>query len=479
MKLQTCSYKKIEWKKPVRAFPEAALAPSVGKPSEVTPDSLQLAVEQFGEPTAPGTPSEEARVLLEAAAEIEQQLMVEYLYAFFSTAASATWRRKLRTVFKEEMGHLLTVQNLLLLTRNPPHLVRMSTLSDPELPFPLRLEPVRTSSVAKYVAAESPDPRIAPPLPPDIGAQAKPAFEEASLAGFTGNRVGLLYAKIYWLLQKDETPAGPWKIKPGTFCNRHLGDGDFDSDTIHRQGLPGDWEASATPPPQGGFFAMQAATRDAALVAIQAVANQGEGLVDAGAGEPSHFQQFLSIYTAIKSATGPLPVLPVPTNPTYGPNPLPDKNEEKNRITDPNTRGLAELSDIHYTVLLACIHLSLLVRDDSQAGKDFRQNIAKFAIEGEMVNAIGALAVALAHSPRNPQDDPKVNAAGIPFTNPEVPDSNKGKELIDFIKGRLDASDDLIARLKGNAQPNGLALLDIGTSNQTLRGILAGYPGDS
>ena len=181
MKLQSSSYQTIRWAKK-ESFDVKALAEGL-EHAAVALDPLQLAVHEFGEPMVEGTPAEEAMVLLEAAAEIEQQLMVQYLYSYFSLRPEAPplWK-KLKTVFKEEMGHLLTVQNLLLLAKNTPHLARMSGVAEPDQPFPLRLEPFGTSSLAKYVAAESPDPKMTP-LPQDLQMQAAPAFAEATRLG--------------------------------------------------------------------------------------------------------------------------------------------------------------------------------------------------------------------------------------------------------------------------------------------------------
>jgi hypothetical protein len=61
--------------------------------------------------------------LLHIAAELEHMLMVEYLYAGFSLGGPqipleyhkqvAQWRETILGIAKEEMGHLMTVQNLL------------------------------------------------------------------------------------------------------------------------------------------------------------------------------------------------------------------------------------------------------------------------------------------------------------------------------------------------------------------------------
>src|SRR5580765_8261229 len=74
-------------------------------------------------------------MLLHVAAEIEHGLMVQYLYAAYSLGGpdAATperqalikrWQTSLLKVAKEEMGHLLTVQNILRLVGAPVHFGR-------------------------------------------------------------------------------------------------------------------------------------------------------------------------------------------------------------------------------------------------------------------------------------------------------------------------------------------------------------------
>src|SRR5262245_20842753 len=108
-------------------------------------------------------------MLLHVAAEIEHGLMVQYLYAAYSLGgpeATTTpkrrklikrWQKNLLTVAKEEMGHLLTVQNILCLLGAPTHFAREDyRWTVPYYPFPFRLEKLTRSSLACYVYAEMP-----------------------------------------------------------------------------------------------------------------------------------------------------------------------------------------------------------------------------------------------------------------------------------------------------------------------------------
>src|SRR4051794_23719153 len=84
--------------------------------------------------TAYPAPIEKAEVLLHVAAEVEHALLVQYLYAAYSlrndrdpekeTDAShltqlRDWRATIVEIAREEMGHLISVQNLLLLLGLP------------------------------------------------------------------------------------------------------------------------------------------------------------------------------------------------------------------------------------------------------------------------------------------------------------------------------------------------------------------------
>src|SRR5688500_17666867 len=116
-----------------------------------------------GAPThdPPLQPRDEATFLLTAAAEIEHALMVQYLYAAFSLrpltgnpnfARIKAIQEILLQIAREEMGHLITVQNLLTLIGAPLNFGREhSPYASQIYPFRFKLEPVTTHSLAKYV----------------------------------------------------------------------------------------------------------------------------------------------------------------------------------------------------------------------------------------------------------------------------------------------------------------------------------------
>ncbi|HEX8958013.1 MAG TPA: ferritin-like domain-containing protein, partial [Burkholderiaceae bacterium] len=113
------------------------------------------------------SPRDYITYLLSIDAEIEHCLMVQYLYAAYSLGgpqvpaefrdAVRDWQEVILGIAKEEMGHLISVQNVLRVIGAPLHFEREDYPWDaPFYPFPFTLEPLTLDSLAKYVYAESP-----------------------------------------------------------------------------------------------------------------------------------------------------------------------------------------------------------------------------------------------------------------------------------------------------------------------------------
>src|SRR4051794_30078516 len=100
-------------------------------------------------------------VLLQMGASIEHALMVQYLYAAYSlrndVEQARSWRETLLLIAREEMGHLLTVQNILALLGGPINIDREDYPFDtPFQAFPFQLERLTHGSLACYCYAEMP-----------------------------------------------------------------------------------------------------------------------------------------------------------------------------------------------------------------------------------------------------------------------------------------------------------------------------------
>ena len=362
------------------------------------------------------SPLDKAELLLESAAEIEHALMVQYLYAAYSLKSReevtdpaqrqvlndrppTSWPNVLLSIAREEMGHLLTVQNLLLAIGLAPNLEREDFPPRKDLyPFALHLEPLTQHSLAKYVVAEAP---VDATDIDDILAVAQ-GTRAAQI-----NHVGVLYGLLglvfatreqveqgagsddHWdatvhklsLLAHGQAPPDAW----------HLPDSAFQVGVPVQQAAPTDWQV-------GGVRVHAVTDRATARAAIRDIGEQGEG--PTGAGEQSHFERFRRLYlgdgaTVAFPAGEWVPTRPVSTDPRVG------------DIADPRTRRWAELADLRYGLLLGLVEHYLLTTGDD------RQLLTAW-IFAEMRTRVGFLARKLTTMPTGVAD----GVASIPFTLP-------------------------------------------------------------
>lgn len=400
---------------PLRALAVAADLPAA---------PLQAATIQLPDLTAWPSPLDKARILLESAAEVEHALMAQYLYAAYSlkgsdevtdsaqqTALDETspdsWPQVLLGIAREEMGHLMTVQNLLLLLGLASNLEREDFPPQKDLyPFALHLELLSQRSLAKYVIAEAPGDAEGIE---DIVELAREA------AGAPLNRVGVLYGLLGLVFSTEEgvqegsTGHQEWdtmirelsqvayqQSAPGSW---HLPDGAFDAQTAGQQADPDDWQV-------GGLRVHRVSDRAAAAQAIRDVGEQGEGPTSEG--ELSHFGRFLGIYRGgsglpeFPAAGAWVPTRDVPTDP-----------EADADIGEPRTKRWAQLADIRYALLLGFIEHYLL------AAGEVRRILTGW-IFAEMRSRVAFIARRLTTMPCAADGDGTGPVAGIPFRLPAV-----------------------------------------------------------
>ena len=409
-------------------------------------------------PDHSATPREEAEFLLQAASEVEHQFIVQYLYALFSldfaeggeiAEQSST---HLLQIAKEEMGHILTVQNALLLIGAEPYLVRERTPPADPQPFPLMLEPAGLPFVSRFLVAESP---VDAELPDDLG-DLKKRIEH----------VGALYAMIYWLFQDSDAPQEPWMLPPIMLpSGQHLRPGDYNADTARVANLlntASDWIAS------GGIHVLPALATplgnpaemaDAARRALFDVALQGEGPTDAGDDAPeetSHFHRLLGLYMRIRDAGQGLKLaLDVPVDPHTRRAGETDPEQEPGLITDNSALLHARFFDLRYSILMLEIFLSVKIpRTKLADGVPVRRTLARRAITVEMRRGIGPLGFRLVTLPlKESQNGVAPPFAGAPFGLPPdlFPDNERtgwesllrlideSRTLIDGAGGHLSA----------------------------------------
>jgi hypothetical protein len=356
-------------------------------------------------------PRDKARILLETAAEVEHALLVQYLYAAFSLKSSQEvadsaqqsaledWLEVLLLIARQEMGHLMTVQNLLLAIRLRPNLEREDFPPRKDLyPFKLHLEPLTQGSLAKYVAAEAPED---PAGIDDIIALATES------AGTTVHRVGTIYGLLGVVFSTEQavTASGsgsdPWDRvlrrlaaaahQQSDASSWHLGGDAIDPQTLAFQGHTEHWSG-------GDVTIHLIGDRAAALEAIRDVAEQGEGPTDSG--KASHFDRYRRMY---RGGDG-IPPFP-PADAAWTPTHAVPKNPRPDAIDEPRTRRWAQFADLRYALLLGFIEHHLLTSD-----ADDRANLAGWAF-AEMFG-LRRLAEKLVTLPQGS------GVAALPFTLP-------------------------------------------------------------
>ena len=144
--------------------------------------------------------------LLKEAAEIEQDLMVQYLYGAFALKPAYTGivgaptpnATSLMGVIIQEMQHLGQVNRLLLELNAAPVLTRQDYPYESDIyPFPFELEPLSASSLAKYVYCEADPVRLGHVRSVNDSSVRLPDMMKADLGDdIAANHVGKLYDAV-------------------------------------------------------------------------------------------------------------------------------------------------------------------------------------------------------------------------------------------------------------------------------------------
>jgi hypothetical protein len=361
----------------------------------------------------PLAPRDEAVFLLHTGAEIEHALLVQYLYAAYSLKSPKevpqeyagmvrAWKKTLLGIAREEMGHLITVQNLLRLIGGPLNLEREDYPFRSQLyPFPFRLERLSRGSLAKYVVAEMPYFAEPPEELRGIVARA------ATASTMAVNQVGEIYARVMQLLAAPDGSAGS--------AEQHLSDEDFASGVGSRQAHYDNWGGEAS------VLVPDLYDRAGALKAVAELAEQGEGLEDAQE-TPSHFRRLLAIYREFPEPGEWEPTYAVPTDPSTGTSDGVIAGDQAGCITHPDALRWAELFNLRYRLLLS--FLAHFLQTDGpvlDAGADYtgRGYLNRWTFD-EMRH-LSDIAARLAKLPRQadgPNGEESSERAGAPFELP-------------------------------------------------------------
>lgn len=344
-------------------------------------------------------------MLLHVAAEIEHGLMVQYLYAAYSLggpdvasperqALIKRWQSSLLKVAKEEMGHLLTVQNLLCLVGAPAHFGREDyPWTVPYYPYPFRLEKLTRSSLACYVHAE---------MPPHIAAMLK---KHPELSRRFEHFLKTDKAEIDRLI--TERAQGPVHTVAAIYDeiidligNEHLiPDSAFDEESYVYQAAWDDWGRGYGPEPrhldasgssvddpqrqrEANVIIMRAASRTEALAALRAIGSQGEAihLQHKRTDELSHFERFLKIFQEFPEDWAP--ARDIPDNPTT----RKFNTQGATYIDNDHARDWGTLFNYRYRLLLTCLAHSFRLARGVRADEPNLRGMIMHRAFGEMYN---------------------------------------------------------------------------------------------
>ncbi len=481
-------------------------------------------------------------MLLYFGAAIEHALMVEYLYAAYSIGGDQIpkehrkmvegWRSSILSVAKEEMGHLLTVQNVLTLLGSPINLYRRDFPYDSAYnPFPASLEPFSLDSLSCYIYAEMPPPgtigkeahgklRAKRFVGVDEARQREIIDEvkkrvEARFHKITPHTVGQLYDQIIELIaDPDRIPESAFNeatysmqaswdewgrgYKPGP---RSLdAEGNVEPNPPHQTHilLPSDRHAHV--------MVERVATRAQALKALKALSGQGEAphLSEDQTGEPSHFDRFVQIYEELTGLgnLGWKPVHDVPVNPTTrvdfvkprmgddaSSKPMTETKEKRPRYTlieARSARYFAELFNQRYRILLTFLAQSFRLARVHPGNQPSVRSMVMHRVFGEMYN-LKTIAGLLVRLPL--KDDGTGGCAAPPFEMPYtliLPEAERDvwRRHLDLIEGVKTTCKNALAdkdpKVKRQIRACGgedylRTLLDLdGRARDWIEGILAG-----
>jgi len=383
-------------------------------------------------------------MLLHIGAELEHGLMVQYLYAAYSLggddlsredqAEVHQWQDLILTVAREEMGHLLTVQNLLCLLGGPISFDREEfPWETPFYPFPFSFKPLTRETLAAFIFAEMPG-----------NFDTLEAFYEGAAPGTEAAQflkdIPFIETVVKgWVENDDARPVGEvYHLIHDILANPDLiPDSDFRPETYPLQASWDDWGRGYHPNPsqpnnkagkenrgKANIIIERVATRTEALYALREISGQGENaeLRPTDDEEPSHFERFVEVmvkYDKKLKKVSPKwsPSRPVPINPTTT-TPADPENApaDSTPITNAASAKWADLFNCRYRMLLTYLtHTFRLARVVDPNVPNARGAIMH-RVFGEMYN-LKAISGILVRMPlmKDP-DDPR--RAGPPFQMP-------------------------------------------------------------
>ncbi len=348
--------------------------------------------------------------LLAEAAEIEHNVLCQYLFAAFSLKRSPSeggvdyrqlelmrrWHATLMLVARQEMEHLAIVCNLLTAIGEAPNLRRhdfpVSQRHYP-VPFTSRLTTFSLDTVQRFIAIEMPDPTSGAPALLE-----RHAIPAGNVEEF--RTIADLYAEIGALFRSLDASGTPLFIGPP---GAEIGTTGF---------IPVPLRGISLPPNPRIYDVLVVPVTDLASAAatISQVVDEGEGGGDVNEAT-SHFGRFVAMYRELRDELRRdpafAPARPVVTNPRVHPGP--EGAHGVTVLTDPLTRRVAELFDGAYATMLLMLIRFLAQADASPAELAALQQGAFFPMMTTVIRPVGEL---LTQLPAHPES---VETAGPSF----------------------------------------------------------------
>lgn len=390
--------------------------------------------------------------LLNVDAEIEHSLMVQYLYAAYSLGGPQVpeehrnqvrgWQEVVLGIAKEEMGHLISVQNVLRLIGAPLNFARGDYPSDtPFYAYPFALEPLTPSALAKYVFAESP--------PKWAGPDADAVKELLPTTATPPHTVGELFEELITLVKNPD----------------FLPDDVFQSATWPSQAKWDEWgrgykggargnAEGAGPASTPNLLVEAVASRDDAVRSLEKIAEQGEAMRTPDTTSPSHFARFLEIFKEMEKLE-PIwkkgkwtPWRNVATNPFIPEAGASRGGKNRDAITHPEAVLWGHLFNVRYRMVLAYLTHSF----DLDGGL---KETAPWSPRGTLINAtfgemynLRAIATFLVQTPLSKKASAEKKFAGPPFQMPYTLTRPAGEaNRWRLHRNLLQASEPLVAEL--------------------------------
>ena len=416
---------RIRWHQPLPSAMEGLeRAAASGLPVAGDRDVVREMLLRVGIPVVEGvgTAREFAIELLKLAAEVEHALMVQYLYAATSLPDqpgpdSVNYHEKLLDVAVQEMGHLATLQNLLLLLGGRKAFYMQRDIireASEKNPIPFVLEPINKTSLAKYVAAEKPA-QVPPELEAKVDELVKLAEQDA---GVDTHRVGAIYELLRWMFTPPEEASKgiDYAMFAPLPANPHFSDEDLRelSEVTEYEALADEWQVF-----EEDVILATTHTSAEARDAIDRIAEQGEGLTDRS---HSHFAEFMQMVAAFEA--GNIAVNPIATSPTLGTH----GGQGGEVISYPYTQLWGEVFSLQYSLLVLTIYHTLVTPRSSDGSADLRGALASLALRG-MRRVIGPVSDLVASLPL--RDDGSSDNAGPPYDlDASILQSDEDHELV-------------------------------------------------